>query len=157
MVLEGAVARVAAERRTEHDIRLMRLLWQKFGDVSGSDAMVEANRQFHRAVWRASHNESLLDLLERLSLHLARYPETTLSAPGRWQTAHRQHKQLVDAIERRDGDGAKRGRSRLRVAASVLGDRRRKWTSRKWQVTSQFQVLRSRQATTCCLRTYLLT
>ena len=36
MVLEGAVARVAAERRTEHDIRLMRLLWQKFGDVSGS-------------------------------------------------------------------------------------------------------------------------
>lgn len=106
MVLEGAVARVAAERRTEHDIRLMRLLWQKFGDVSGSDAMVEANRQFHRAVWRASHNESLLDLLERLSLHLARYPETTLSAPGRWQTAHRQHKQLVDAIEKRDGDGA---------------------------------------------------
>jgi DNA-binding GntR family transcriptional regulator len=106
MVLEGAVARVAAERRTEHDIRLMRLLWQKFGDVSGSDAMVEANRQFHRAVWKASHNESLLDLLERLSLHLARYPETTLSAPGRWQTAHRQHKQLVDAIEKRDGDGA---------------------------------------------------
>jgi len=106
MVLEGAVARVAAERRTEHDIRLMRLMWQKFGDVSGSDAMVEANRQFHRAVWRASHNESLLDLLERLSLHLARYPETTLSAPGRWQTAHRQHKQLADAIEKRDGDAA---------------------------------------------------
>lgn len=105
IVLEAAVARVAAERRTEHDIRLMRLLWQKFGENSGSD-MVEANRQFHRAVWKASHNKSLLDLLERLSLHLARYPETTLRAPGRWQTAHRQHKQLVDAIEKRDGDAA---------------------------------------------------
>lgn len=106
MVLEATVARVASERRTEHDIRLMRLLLQKFADVSEPDAMIEANHQFHRAIWRASHNESLIDLLERLHLHLARYPGTTLSAPGRWQTAHRQHKQLVDAIEKRDGDAA---------------------------------------------------
>jgi DNA-binding GntR family transcriptional regulator len=106
IVLEAEVARVASGRRTEHDIRLMRLLWRKCDQVSESDAMVEANHQFHRAIWRASHNESLLDLLERLHLHLARYPGTTLSVPGRWQASQRQHKLLVDAIEKRDGDAA---------------------------------------------------
>jgi DNA-binding GntR family transcriptional regulator len=107
-VLEAMAARVAAERRTEHDIRLMRLLWQKYADVSGPREMLDANHQFHRAVWKASHNESLLDLLERVDLHLARYPGTTLSAPGRWKTAQHQHEQLVDAIEKRDGDAAHR-------------------------------------------------
>jgi len=105
-VLEAMAARVAAERRTEHDIRLMRLLWQKNAAVTAPEDMVEANHQFHRAVWKASHNESLLDLLERVDLHLARYPGSTLSAPGRWQTAQREHQHLVDAIEKRNGDAA---------------------------------------------------
>jgi DNA-binding GntR family transcriptional regulator len=57
-------------------------------------------------VWRASHNESLLDLLERLNLHLARYPETTLSYPGRWEQAKLEHSRLTDAIEARDSERA---------------------------------------------------
>lgn len=114
MVLEATAGRVAAERRTEHDIQLLRLLLRKLSEVSESDrdAMVEANEQFHRAIWRASHNAALVDLLERLHLHLdvhlARTPGTTLSAPGRWTVAHREHKRLVDAIEKRDGETAHR-------------------------------------------------
>jgi DNA-binding GntR family transcriptional regulator len=108
LVLEATVARVAAERRTDHDVRQLRWNLQRGDDVAAEniDAMVEANQEFHRAVWRASHNESLIDLLERLHLHLARYPGTTLASPGRWPTARVQHADLVDAIERRDGDAA---------------------------------------------------
>lgn len=108
IVLEATVGRVAAERRTDHDVRLLRWSLQHGDDVSAddSDGMVEANQQFHHAVWRASHNESLVDLLERLHLHLARYPGTTLSSPGRWDAARAQHAELVDAIERRDDDAA---------------------------------------------------
>ena len=68
--------------------------------------MVEANNRFHRAVWQSTHNESLIDLLERLNLHLGRYPGTTLRSPGRWATSLKQHEELVDAIERRDADRA---------------------------------------------------
>jgi DNA-binding GntR family transcriptional regulator len=107
-VLEARAGRVAAERRTDHDVRLLH--WQlnrcetvESGDVGG---MVESNQQFHRTVWRASHNESLIDLLERLNLHLARYPGTTLSFPGRWEAAIAEHAALVSAIERRDADAA---------------------------------------------------
>lgn len=104
VVLEATAARVAAERRTEHEVRLLRGLLQQCEEVPDDDpaAMAEANRLFHRAVWRASHNEALLDLLERLSLHLARYPETTLAYRDRWKAAKRQHRQIVDAIEKRD-------------------------------------------------------
>jgi DNA-binding GntR family transcriptional regulator len=110
IVLEATAAEVAAERRTEYDIRLLRLLLQKLADVpeTNHDAMVESNQQFHRAVWKASHNDSLLDLLARLNLHLARYPGTTLGAPGRWTMARKQHEQLVNAIEKRDGAAAHR-------------------------------------------------
>jgi DNA-binding GntR family transcriptional regulator len=108
MILEATVGRVAAERRTDHDVRTLRRLLGHGEDIDANDprAMVVANQQFHRAVWRASHNESLLDLLERLSLHLARYPETTLQYPGRWKQAWHEHAELIDAIEARDGDRA---------------------------------------------------
>lgn len=108
LLLEANVGRFAAERRTTYDVRLLRRLIEVDDQVRSAniEGMVEANQTFHRAVWRASHNESLIDLLERLNLHLARYPETTLSAPGRWKAARQQHKMLVDAIEARDSEAA---------------------------------------------------
>lgn len=106
MILEATVGRVAAERRTGFDVRTLRrfLTLSKDIDTADVDAVVTVNQQFHEAVWRASHNESLLDLLVRLNLHLARYPETTLSYPGRWKQAINEHTELTDAIEARDGD-----------------------------------------------------
>jgi DNA-binding GntR family transcriptional regulator len=108
MILEATAGRVAAERRTDHDVRTLRRYLNRGEDVDVADprAMVVANQQFHRAVWRASHNESLLDLLERLNLHLARYPETTLQYPGRWEQAWKEHAELIDAIEARDSERA---------------------------------------------------
>lgn len=103
IVLEATVGRVAAERRTEHDVRGLRRLVERAREVSADDdRKVDVNRQFHKAMWHASHNDSLLDLLERLNLHLARYPATTLSYPGRWEEAKQEHSAIVDAVEARD-------------------------------------------------------
>lgn len=108
IALEATAARLAAERRNSHDLILLRRALTRLAAVETGDvdAMVNANRQLHTAVWRASHNVSLIDLLERLDLHLARYPATTLSSPGRWATANDQHTAVVDAIEARDGERA---------------------------------------------------
>jgi DNA-binding GntR family transcriptional regulator len=110
MILEATAGRVASERRTDHDLMLLRWAMENCDGVPDTDRprMVEANQQFHHAVWRASHNESLIDLLGRLNLHLGRYPGTTLASPGRWDAAREEHRQLLDAIERRDGDEAHR-------------------------------------------------
>jgi DNA-binding GntR family transcriptional regulator len=110
IALEGTAARMAAERRNSHDLILLRRAMTRLDtmDTDDVDAMVRANRQIHTAIWRASHNTSLVDLLERLDLHLVRYPAGTLESPGRWQRSNEQHRAIVDAIEARDSDGAEK-------------------------------------------------
>jgi DNA-binding GntR family transcriptional regulator len=108
IVLEATAARVAADRRTDHDLLILGQLLKRSEQVAEDDAvaMVTANQRFHRMIWRSAHNESLLDLLERINLHLSRYPGTTLAVPGRWQQALHQHRSIVDAIQGRDKEGA---------------------------------------------------
>lgn len=109
IALEGTAGRLAAERRTSHDLILLRraLARQDGVDTGDLDAVVKANRQFHTAVWRASHNASLIDLLERLDLHLSGYP-ATLVRSGRWERSGVQHTAMVAAIEARNGEDAER-------------------------------------------------
>jgi DNA-binding GntR family transcriptional regulator len=104
IVLEGMAARVAAVRRSHLDLLSLRRIVERLSNVDASDtaAMAEGNREFHRAVWRASHNESLTDLLRRQDLHLARFPSATLSQPGRWAESIEEHREMLDAIERQD-------------------------------------------------------
>ncbi|HEY0449944.1 GntR family transcriptional regulator [Actinophytocola sp.] len=110
IALEGTAARMAAERRNSHDLILLRRAMSRLDAVTTDDVdgMVRGNRQFHTAIWRASHNMSLIDLLERLDLHLVRYPATTLGTPGRWERSNEQHRAIVEAIEARDSDGAEK-------------------------------------------------
>lgn len=108
IVLEATAAALAAERATRFDhIRLQRFLTQMETDVPiDPTTCAELNREFHREIWFASRNESLADLLERLNLHLGRYPETTLSYPGRWEQALIEHRALVEAIIAHDAPEA---------------------------------------------------
>jgi len=108
IALEGTVGRSAASRRTEYDLRALHFALEEAGEVADEDddARMETNRQFHRTMWRASHNEALVDLLERLDLHMVRYPATTLSYPGRWRQAMNDNRMLLQAVEDRDGERA---------------------------------------------------
>jgi DNA-binding GntR family transcriptional regulator len=108
VVLDSAAARTAAERRSQVDLLALRAMLHRLDGIDPRDehAMTAGNREFHQAVWRASHNETLLDLLRRLNLHVVRYPSTTLSHPGRWAEGNQEHGQIVAAIEERDGERA---------------------------------------------------
>lgn len=108
IALETVAARMAAERATALDlVRLERLCTlAEEADPTNGDELAERNREFHRGVVRASHNESLIDVLDRLDMHLLRYPATTLQYPGRWEKAVVEHRNLVDAIASRDASRA---------------------------------------------------
>lgn len=108
ILLEGAAGRTAAERRTNNDIFELRKAHRRYLAAGEKDqrARVAANRAFHQAVWTAAHQPALADLLHRIELQLGRFPITTLSYPGRWETSIEQHEALVAAIEARDGDKA---------------------------------------------------
>lgn len=110
IVLEAEAARGAAERATRLD--LMRIAGaldrMKAADPADAGAMAATNRAFHEALWSASHNGTLVDVLTRLHSHLTRYPATTLTSPGRWDTVLTEHADMLAAIETRDGETAGR-------------------------------------------------
>lgn len=121
IALEAAACEAAARRRNDMDLaRLHGLLDAAPGDSPSPAEMARYNRRFHEAVWNASHNGTLIDLLSRLFLHLRRYPSTTLTFPGRWGEALEEHAGLVAAIEARDAEEAGRiGREHMAKARDV--------------------------------------
>jgi DNA-binding GntR family transcriptional regulator len=130
ILLEGAAAEQAARTRGEADLALLDgLLARDLALAAPSpEDRADTNIEFHQAVWRATHNPVLLDLLQRLNLHLIHTPTTTLAAPGRWEQALAEHQALIAAI--RDGDVDAAGevaREHMRTARDV---RLRMWRER---------------------------
>jgi DNA-binding GntR family transcriptional regulator len=122
VVLEAAACEAAARRRTEVDLVRLRGVLESSPKAKGAtaEALTLANSQFHEAVWQASHNGTLIDLLERLHVHLRRYPSTTLTYPGRWDEALGEHAALVAAIDAGDARKAARiGREHMTKARDV--------------------------------------
>ncbi|MEY2476366.1 MAG: hypothetical protein QOG87_1681 [Actinomycetota bacterium] len=104
IALETAAARMAALRRTPLDrVRLERLL-AALEEVSEPDPQDMSNRnsEFHRGIWLATHNLALIDLLDRLNLHLLRYPVSTPTASAHWSHSVEEHRALAAAVL--DGD-----------------------------------------------------
>ena len=122
ITLEALAAREAAERRSDLDVVRLRDNLDIMSATSTDDgsAMAAVNRSFHAMVWAASHNNTLIDLLNRLSTHLTRYPATTLTHPGRWQAVLAEHADLVDAIAAKDAERAATiGESHMTAAKEI--------------------------------------
>ncbi|MGW0003442.1 GntR family transcriptional regulator [Nocardia grenadensis] len=103
ITLEGAAARGAALRATELDRARLRAASASMR-AAGNDPAERAatNRVFHETLWNASHSPTLVDLLQRLNVHLIRYPSTTLEDDERWHTVLVEHDAMIEAIESRD-------------------------------------------------------
>jgi DNA-binding GntR family transcriptional regulator len=99
--LEGAIAGDAAARRREIDVMRMRAALDAEVGVNQDDplAVAQANNAFHQALGVAAHNVTLIDLQSRLLAQVSVLPSTTLSYPGRWPEAHREHEQILRAVE----------------------------------------------------------
>jgi DNA-binding GntR family transcriptional regulator len=107
-ILEAAAARDAASRRTDYDLATLDRIFAAMAAAMSAtpQEMAAVNRSFHRAIWQASGNRTLTDLLERLAVHLRRYPATTYLRAGRWEDALEEHRQLLEAIREKNQDTA---------------------------------------------------
>ncbi|HWM02625.1 MAG TPA: GntR family transcriptional regulator [Actinophytocola sp.] len=109
VLLEAEAAGQAARARRTADLtRLEGLLARDRALTDPDDATrARTNLEFHAAVWHASHNAVLVDLLERLTIHLVHAPRSTLSVGDRWPRALAEHASLLDAVRDHD-EGAAR-------------------------------------------------
>lgn len=110
VLLEAEAAEQAARDRGPADLlRLEGLLDRDRALVDPDDATrVRTNLEFHAAVWQATHNPVLVDLLERLTAHLVHAPHSTLSVGDRWRSAIDEHARLLEAVRERDEPAARR-------------------------------------------------
>ncbi len=108
VALETSAARGAATRRTDLDLSRLETIQDEMRQLPLDDipGRVTWNNRFHEALWRASHNATLESVITRLLSMLERYPQTTLSFPGRWERVLSEHEQLIDAIRAGDADRA---------------------------------------------------
>jgi DNA-binding GntR family transcriptional regulator len=105
--LEGTAASLAARYANPRDIAAMRSILAA-EELAPDDHILQQrhNRAFHAAVLAASHNRFLTKSLQVLHDALTLLGPTTLARPDRREQAQAEHRQVLDAIEKRDSAAA---------------------------------------------------
>lgn len=104
IALERAAARAAAERRTELDLgRLTRTVdAMRDLDADATGERPKLAHALHFAIWRATHNATLVETLERLHVRVMGLSSTTLHYPQRWTQFRDESVDLLAAVRDRD-------------------------------------------------------
>lgn len=105
--LEVGAARLAAARRTDEDVALMRALITSRNLAHASrdlEAAAEADTALHRAIGQASHNQVLIDLYENFLSAVQESIRVSLITTGTMDDD--EHVKLVDAIDSGDAEAA---------------------------------------------------
>lgn len=106
--LESSAARLAAERRTERDLKQLDTLLarrEEAWEAGDAEAFVSVDSTLHLAVVAASHNEVLTELYADLGDLLRDWLRYDVGLDLRPEN-HMDHARLVDAIRAGDGDTA---------------------------------------------------
>jgi DNA-binding GntR family transcriptional regulator len=121
--LEGLSAALAAEVATPRVVARLKQLneaCERAAAAADYDEFARVNTEFHTAMAQSTGNEMLVRFLEDVHNWVKRFPTTTLSFPGRPESALAEHRQIIAAIEGRDGELAERvAREHMRVSEEV--------------------------------------
>jgi len=89
------------------------------GDIDSYDSF---NREFHISIYRATHNNFLVDQAIAIRLRLSAFRRTQLHQDDRLERSREEHDAVMRAIAQGDGDeAARRMRAHMLNAASALG------------------------------------
>lgn len=110
-VLEGLAVREAVPNLESDHIKSM----GKYADLLERSyrerdfyGYEKANISFHTIFWKASDNESLIELIENIRARLQRFRTATRRFPERFRDLVRDHRKITEAAVKRDAEGAER-------------------------------------------------
>jgi DNA-binding GntR family transcriptional regulator len=126
LLLEPGIARLAADRATPADIAALREAIELEAAAPDAATAHDASRRFHMDLARAAHNQDLVTTIDQQWIVEVgrRLLAARAEAPDWLESDVREHREIADAIERRDPDLAER-LTREHVAAAL-----RHWRSR---------------------------
>ncbi len=130
--LEGMASRQSAENMTLHETRELRACLTAFEDrfrkegIGGVFRSGSVDNDLHMMIVRGSRNRWLTDIISRELyplLQICRFQSTIVTArtKQRAEAVHREHEAIIEAIERRDADGAEHAmRAHLTASRTIL-------------------------------------
>ena len=102
-VLESTAAALAARNASDMEIIALRDMVELEAQIlEDSGRLAEHNRRFHEAIYYCSHNRYILKMLEYLQTAMILLQPMGRMGRDRDETALREHRAIVDAIETRD-------------------------------------------------------
>lgn len=123
-VLEGLVARLAAERATDQErAELRRIVEEMAGAVDGAAPAVysELNRLFHQRVREVARHQIADELVGNLRNRAVHHQFRLSMVAGRTEESLAQHRAVAEAVLAGDGDAAEAAmRAHLDSVAAVL-------------------------------------
>lgn len=106
-VLEGLAARLAAEKMTKETLQRLEAILEQMQEVveaGETDKLLDLDRQFHGAMYRASKCEHLCDLIHRLRDKSDPYIKAYMTRVGRAKESLAEHREIINACAARDSD-----------------------------------------------------
>lgn len=110
--LEGAVAKLAAERRTDEQLAAIEAAHQKFARaIRERAATAPVDLAFHAAIAEAAHNDVFTAVLDQIRAEVSGFMGVSLAltssgSDARAGRVEEEHERIVDAIRMQDGEAA---------------------------------------------------
>lgn len=108
-MIESTAAGLAAERRPEAVIGKLERLQERMEAAEAArdrEAYIRINQQVHVAIVQASGNPALVEMHQGLIGRLQRARNVALAQQGRVGESILEHRAILDALRRRDGEAA---------------------------------------------------
>jgi DNA-binding GntR family transcriptional regulator len=104
--LEAVAAGLVVENITRIEIQRLKRLCKELEKhlTERTDQMIEKDNEFHRALFRASGNSYLNEMIDYLSMKVHMVKFNAWSLPNRIEQSTLEHKAMIAALERRDGE-----------------------------------------------------
>ena len=109
ILLEGFAARMAAENISEKDIERLEVINERLGQIAKEGDVknfFRIHNEFHEVFIKAAGNEKLYEMITQLVMRFKRLRLASLSQPGRMEISVEEHRNMIKAFRRRDGDRA---------------------------------------------------
>ncbi len=104
-VLEGLAAKLAMSRITEKEIDKLEKINEDLKsliDKNDIEMFYKTHQRFHEVFVKSCGNDRLIQMVRNLNDHFKRYGIVSLTLPGQFENATRQHAEIVEAF--RQGD-----------------------------------------------------
>jgi DNA-binding GntR family transcriptional regulator len=108
--LEAVAARLVVENITRIEVQRLKRLCKELERqmTDKTDQMIEKDNEFHRALFRASGNNYLNEMVDYLSMKVHMVKFNAWSLPNRIEQSILEHNAMIAALERKDGEAFER-------------------------------------------------